>query len=111
MLSSPAFAQAAGGTSGGGAAFIVNFVPLALLFVIFYFLLIRPQQQRAKRHRAMLEAVKKGDMVVTGGGEIGKVTKVEPDELEVEIAPNVRVRVVRSTLADVRAPGGKPAND
>jgi preprotein translocase subunit YajC len=111
MFSSPAFAQATGATSGGGAAFLVNLVPLVLLFVIFYVLLIRPQQKKQKEHAATIAAVKKGDTVVTAGGKIGKVTKVDDDEVEVEIAPNVRVRVVRSTLADVRRPGGKPAND
>ena len=111
MLSSPAFAQAAGAATGGGAAFLINLVPLALLFVIFYLLLIRPQQQRQKKHQATIAAVRKGDTVVTAGGKIGKVTKVEPDEVEVEIAQGVRVRVVKSTLAEVRTPGGKPAND
>ena len=111
MFSSPAFAQAAGATPGGGAAFLVNLVPLALLFVIFYVLLIRPQQKRQKEHAAQVAAVKRGDMVVTAGGTIGKVTKVDDAEVEVEIAPNVRVRVVKTTLTDVRGPGGKSAND
>ena len=111
MFSSPAYAQAAGAATGGGAAFLVNLVPLALLFVIFYVLLIRPQQQRQKQHQAVIAAVKKGDTVVTAGGKIGKVTKVDADEVEVEIAPNVRVRIVKSTLAEVRGSGAKPAND
>jgi len=75
-------------------------------------LLIRPQQKKMKDHRALIEAVKKGDTVVTAGGVVGKVTKVEDTELEVEIAANVRIRVVKSTLSDVRVPGAaKPAND
>jgi preprotein translocase subunit YajC len=111
MFSSPAYAQAAGAATGGGMAFLVNLVPLALLFVIFYLLLIRPQQQRQKQHAATIAAVKKGDTVVTAGGKIGKITKVDNDEVEVEIAPNVRVRVVKATIAEVRSPGGKPAND
>jgi len=87
-------------------------VPLLLIFVIFYLLLIRPQQKKMKDHRALIDAVKKGDTVVTAGGVVGKVTKVEDTELEVEIAANVRIRVVKSTLSDVRVPGAaKPAND
>lgn len=114
MLESPAFAQAAGGAaaSGGAAGFFIQMMPLLLIFVIFYFLLIRPQQKRMKQHRALIDAVKKGDSVITGGGLVGKVTRVEDVEVEVEIAPNVRVRVVKGTLTDVRAAGaGKPAND
>ncbi len=111
MFSSPAFAQAAGGAapSAGGAGFLIQMAPLLLIFVVFYFLLIRPQQKRAKEHRALLDAVKKGDQVVTAGGVLGKVTKVEEGEVEVEIAANVRIRVIKATLSDVRT--AKPAND
>lgn len=116
MFSSPAFAQttaapAAGGAPGGGAGFLLQMAPLLLIFVIFYFLLIRPQQTRAKAHQAMIGAVKKNDTVVTGGGLIGKVTRVDDAELEVEIASGVRVKVLKGTLAEVRAFGTKPAND
>ena len=113
MFATPAFAQATGGApAGAGAAAFVQFLPLVLIFVIFYFLLIRPQQKRMKDHRALIEAVKKGDVVVTGGGLIGKVTRVDDAEVEVEIATGVKVRAVRSTLTDVRAPASaKPAND
>lgn len=84
--------------------FIMQMVPLVLLFAIFYFLLIRPQQQRAKQHQQMIDAVKRGDTVVTGGGLVGKVTKVKDDgEVMVELADGVQFRVVKSTLADVRA--------
>lgn len=111
MLESPAFAQAAGAASAG-PGFILQMVPLLLIFVVFYFLLIRPQQKRMKEHRALIDAVKKNDMVVTAGGMIGKVTKVEDAEVEIEVSPNVRVRVVKATLSDVRSAGGsKPAND
>jgi preprotein translocase subunit YajC len=110
MFASPAFAQASSGAPAGGAAFFMQIAPLLLIFVIFYFLLIRPQQKKMKEHRALIDAVKRGDTVVTGGGLIGKVTRAEDNEVEVEIAPNVRVKVVKSTLADVRG-GGKPAND
>ncbi len=85
--------------------------PLLLIFVIFYFLLIRPQQKRAKEHAAKIDAVAKNDEVVTGGGLMGKVTKVADDHVEMEIAPNVRVRAVKTTLADVRSRTSKPAND
>ncbi len=90
---------------------IAQFVPLILIFAIMYFLLIRPQQQKVQDHQAMVGAVRRGDQVVTQGGLIGKVTKVKEDnELEVEIADGVKVRVVQSTLADVRSKT-EPAND
>jgi preprotein translocase subunit YajC len=115
MFSSPAFAQAAGQAAPAGDAmsFFVQLAPLLLIFVIFYFLLIRPQQRRMKQHKAMIDATKKGDTVVTGGGLVGKVMKVDDaqGEVEVEIAPNVKVRVVHSTLSDVRGVGTKAAND
>ena len=90
---------------------IAQFVPLILIFAIMYFLLIRPQQKKVKEHQAMVSAVRRGDQVVTQGGLIGKVTKVKEDnELEVEVADGVKVRVVQSTLADVRSKT-EPAND
>jgi preprotein translocase subunit YajC len=102
MFISPAFAQA----PGGGSDIFVQLVPIILMFVIFYFLLLRPQQQRLKQHREMVNNVRRGDTVVLGGGMIGKVTKVKDDvEVEVEIADNTRVRVIKSTLAEVRAKG------
>ena len=109
MFISPAFAQTAGGESSG-ASMLVQMAPLVLIFVVFYFLLIRPQQKKMKEHRALINAVKKGDTVVTGGGLIGKVTRADEAEVEIEIAPNVKVKVVKSTLADVRGVS-KPAND
>jgi preprotein translocase subunit YajC len=99
MFISPAYAQAAGSDpmSTFGA-----FVPLILIFVVFYFLLIRPQQKKMKDHKAMLDAVRRGDRVVTNGGILGLVTKVVDDrELQVEIAENVRVRVMRDMVASV----------
>jgi preprotein translocase subunit YajC len=86
----------------GGA--IAQFIPLILIFAIMYFLLIRPQQKKLKAHRAMVEAVRRGDEVVTQGGLIGKVSKVkDDDEIEVEVAQGVKVRVVKSTVAQVRS--------
>ena len=96
MFVTPAYAQAAGGA--GGAAGLASFLPLVLIFVIMYFLMIRPQQKRMKEHRAMVEALKKGDEVVTQGGLVGKITAVRDGELEVEIAAGVKVRVIRSTV-------------
>ncbi|MEQ1538087.1 MAG: preprotein translocase subunit YajC [Sphingorhabdus sp.] len=106
------FSAATGAATGaGGAAFFMQIVPLLLIFVVFYFLLIRPQQKRAKEHEAKLNAVQKNDEVVTGGGLMGKVTKIADDHVEVEIAPNVRVKALKSTLADVKSRNTKPAND
>ena len=86
--------------------FLTSLIPLILLFGIFYFLIIRPQQQRMKARQAMVAAVKRGDTVVTAGGLIGKVSKVKDDgELLVEIADNVQVRVLKSTLTEVRSKG------
>lgn len=86
-------------------------MPLFLVFIVFYFLMIRPQQRRMKALQASVASVQKGDTVVTAGGLIGKVTRVEEAQVEVEIAPNTRVRVVKATLAEVTAAGSKPAND
>ena len=97
MFATPAFAQAA----GGGSAF-ASFVPLILIFAIMYFLLIRPQQKKMKEHAAMVAALRRGDQVVTQGGPIAKVSKVKDEnELEVELADGVKVRVVRNTIAQV----------
>ncbi len=97
MFATPAYAQAA----GAGSAF-TSFVPLILIFAIMYFLLIRPQQKKMKDHRAMVEALRRGDTVLTQGGIIGKVVKVKEDgEVEVEIAEGVKVRVLKSTIAQV----------
>ena len=100
MFVSPAYAQAAAGGASPTAAF-AQFIPLILIFAIMYFLMIRPQQKRVKQHREMVAALKKGDQVVTQGGIIGKVASVRDEELEVEIATGVRVRVVRGTVSQV----------
>ncbi len=101
MLFSPAYAQAAGGAPAGFD--LISLLPLVLIFVVFYFLLIRPQQKKVKTHREMIGAVKRGDKVLTGGGIIGTVVKVEEgdDVLLVEIAKDIRVRVARGTISDV----------
>jgi preprotein translocase subunit YajC len=105
-------ATSAAPASGNMEAFIANnVVPLLLIFVVFYMFLIRPQQKRAKEHEAKINAVQKNDDVVTAGGLMGKVTKVADDYVEVEIAPNVRVKAVKSTIANVQPRGAKAAND
>ena len=103
--------QTTTGQAGGAMGAFVSFFPFIAIFVIFYFLMIRPQTRRMKQHQAMLAAVKKNDIVVTNGGLVGKVTKVDENEVEVEIASGVRVKVVKSMLSDVRPFGTKPAND
>ena len=107
----PAFAQGAT-SAAGGADIALQVVPFVLIFVIMYFLILRPQQRRVKEHQNMVKNVRRDDTIVTTGGIVGRVTKVadEASEIEVEIAPNVRVRALRSTLTDVRVTG-KPAND
>lgn len=113
MFATPAYAQAAGAAqSGSTTGAIVSLLPLVLIFVVFYFLMIRPQQKRMKALQDAVGAVKKGDTVVTAGGLIGKVTKVDETEVEIELGTNVKVRAIKATLAEVRPLGGaKPAND
>ncbi len=110
MFVTPAFAQAA--TGGGEAGFLFSLMPFLLIFVIMYFLVIRPQQKRVKAHRDMIGSLRRGDTVVTTGGIIGKVTKVVDDnEIEVQIADNVKVRVARGMVSDVRAKGEPVSGD
>jgi preprotein translocase subunit YajC len=100
MFVTPAFAQTAG-AAGAGSAF-ASFMPLVLIFVIMYFLLIRPQQKKMKELKAMIEALRRGDQVLTQGGIVGKVTKVNDDNmLDVEIATGVVVKVMKSTIVSV----------
>jgi preprotein translocase subunit YajC len=104
MFVTPAYAQAA---APGAFDYLGGMLPILLIIPIFYFLIIRPQQRRTKEHQQMLTAISRGDTIVTGGGLIGKVIRVKDDnELEVELAENLRVKVVRSMVADVRS---KPA--
>ena len=104
-------ATAAPAATGTGSDLFMQMAPLLLVFVIFYVLMIRPQQTRMKKHQAAIAAVKKGDEVITGGGLRGRVTKVSDDEVEVELAPNMKVRAVKSTLSQVVLRDSKPAND
>jgi preprotein translocase subunit YajC len=99
MLITPAYAQTVGGEQFG------FFIPLLLLFVIMYFLIIRPQQKRVKEHKEMVSNVRRGDSVVTGGGIVGKAVKIGEEDLEVEIAQGVRIKVLKNTLSDVQSKG------
>jgi preprotein translocase subunit YajC len=109
MFISQALAQEAGGAAGPGA--LGAFLPIILIFVVFYFLLIRPQQKKMKQHKEMLAAIRRGDRIVTGGGIVGTVSKVIDDnEIQVEIAEGVRVRVHRGLISTVLAKS-QPAGD
>ncbi len=112
MFITNAYAQAAGAAADPAGGMLMQFVPLFAIVIVFYFLLIRPQQQARKRHLEMITALKRGDVVVTAGGLIGKVKSVADDEVRIELSPNVEVRVVRATIAEVRSKTDPaPAND
>lgn len=111
MLISPAHAQAAGGAAAAANP-LLQLAPFVLVFFFFYFLIIRPQNQARKKHMEMIANVKRGDVVVTSGGMVGKISKVlEGDEVMVELADNVVVKIVKSTLSDVRTKPTPAAND
>ena len=112
MFISEAYAQAAGAAADPGASMIVQLVPLVLILGVFYFLLIRPQQKRLKQHQEMIAALKRGDVVVTSGGLIGKVRSLDELEVRLELAPNIEVRVQRGAITEVRSKSDPaPAND
>lgn len=101
MFITPAYAETA---AGGSADLLVTVFPFVIVFAIIYFLIIRPQQQRAKEHKAMVDNVRRGDEVVTAGGIVGKVTKVaEGEDLQVEIADGVKVKILKGTISNVRS--------
>ncbi|MEL6540968.1 MAG: preprotein translocase subunit YajC [Pseudomonadota bacterium] len=89
----------------------LTFMPIIGMVVIFYFLLLRPQMKQQKEHREKIASVKKGDQVVTAGGLVGKVAKVDDNYVEIDIAKDVRVKAVKQTIGDIIPPGGTPAND
>jgi preprotein translocase subunit YajC len=95
VIISPAFAQ---GAPGGDAGGLMSFLPIILMFVLLYFLMIRPQMKRAKEQKAMIEALQKGDEVVTAGGIVGRITKISDQYVTVEVAPNMEVVVQRSAV-------------
>ncbi len=110
MFISPAYAQGFG-FGGGDGNMLMSLLPFILIFVIMYFLILRPQQKRQKQHQEMIKNVRRGDTVITSGGLIGKVTKlVDDDQVEVEVAEGVRVRQLRSMMAEVRTKG-EPVKD
>jgi preprotein translocase subunit YajC len=103
FLVTPAYAQAA---TPGGADLVMQLAPFGIILVIMYFLILRPQQKRAKQQQELVKNVRRGDIIITTGGLIGKVTKsVDDAEVEVEIAPNVKVRLLRQMISDVRVKG------
>ena len=116
MFISTAFAQGSigslfGGAGGDSGNMLMSLLPFILIFVIMYFLILRPQQKRVKSHAEMVKNVRRGDTVITNGGLIGKVTKViDDDQIEVEIADDVRIRQLRQMISDVRAKG-EPVKD
>jgi preprotein translocase subunit YajC len=111
VLITEAFAQTASAAPAGVPDTIIQLVPIVAMIAIVYFVLWRPQQRRAKEQREMVQAARRGDVVVTTGGIIGKVSKsVDDNEVELEIAPNVKVRLARTGIAEVRA-RGEPIKD
>jgi preprotein translocase subunit YajC len=107
MFVTPAFAQ----TGAGGAPDIfISILPFVLIFVVMYFLIIRPQRTQMKKRGEMLAAIRRGDTVVTGGGLVGKVTKVDENEVEVDLGGGTKVTALRGTIADVRVKGEPVAN-
>jgi len=108
MFITPAFAQGSlfGGGAGGDGGMLMSLLPFVLIFIIMYFLILRPQQKRVKQHQEMVKNVRRGDTVITNGGLVGKVTKViDDDQIEIEIADDVRIRQMRQMVAEVRAKG------
>jgi preprotein translocase subunit YajC len=111
MTNSTILMQQTGAAPNGTTQLLLGIAPWLLIFVVFYMLMIRPQQRRVKEHQAAINAVKKGDEVITAGGIRGRVIKVTDEDAEVEIATGVRVRVIKSTLSQVLSKNTKPAND
>ena len=101
---------AAAGAADAPPAWI-SFLPIVGMIAIFWFLIIAPQMKKQKEHQAKIAAVKKGDQVVTAGGLVGKVVKVDDTYVELDLGPNVRVKAIKATLGDIIPPAGKPAND
>jgi preprotein translocase subunit YajC len=111
LFITPAFAQAAGAQTAGASDILMQVAPFALILIIMYFLIMRPQQRRAKAHAEMIKNIRRGDTIVLTGGLIGKVARVVDDgEVEMEIAPNVKVRAARQMISEVRAKG-EPVKD
>jgi len=103
MFTSPAFAQAAAAAPTDGGSLFMSMLPVLLIFVVFYVLVLRPQNKRLQEHRTMIDGLQRGDKVVTGGGLVATVRKVEGDEITLELSPGVEVQAVRSTIMTLRA--------
>ena len=110
MFTTEAFAQAGGAAATGTSGMLLQFAPIIVIFVIMYFLILRPQQQKQRDHRDLVANLRRGDTVVTAGGLIGKIAKVDDADVTVELAEGIRVKVVRSTIAEVRT-RGEPVKD
>jgi preprotein translocase subunit YajC len=112
MFISTAFAQGSlFGGAGGDGGMLMSLLPFVLIFVIMYFLILRPQQKRVKMHAEMVKNMRRGDTVITTGGLVGKITKViDEDQVEIEIADEVRIRQMRAMISEVRAKG-EPVKD
>ena len=111
-MSSSTLTLLAAASAGGSPPAWIQFLPLVAMGLIFWFLIIRPQMRRQKEHRIKIAAIKKGDQVLTGGGLVGKVTKVDDDYADIEIANGVKVKALKATISDViLPPGATPAND
>jgi preprotein translocase subunit YajC len=104
-------AAAAGAGAAAAPPAWINFLPIIGMVLIFWFLILRPQMKRQKEHQQKVAAMKKGDSVVTAGGLVGKVLKVDDTYVELELGTNVRVKAIKATIGDIIPPGGKPAND
>lgn len=105
------FLAAAGAGAAGAPPAWISFLPIVGMIAIFWFLIIRPQMKRQKEHQVKVAAMKKGDQVVTAGGLVGKVIKVDDIYVELELGTNVRVKAIKATIGDIIPPGGTPAND
>ena len=112
LFISPAWAQAPASPEGASSAMFAQLIPFALIFLVFYFLLLRPQQKKFNEHKQMLDNLRRGDRIVTGGGIIGTIIKLDgPEHLVVEIADGVKVKVMRTTIQSVAAKGEPVATD
>ena len=110
-MSSPTLLLLAAAADAGAPPTWLTWLPIVAMFAVFWFLILRPQMKRQKEHQAKLSQIKKGDQVLTGGGLLGKVTKVDDHYVDLDLGQNVKVKALKSTIADVIPPGGVAAND
>ncbi len=111
-MNSPSLLTLASSAANAGAPPTwITWLPIVAMFAVFWFLILRPQMKRQKEHQAKLSQIKKGDQVLTGGGLLGKVIKVDEHYVDLELGANIKVKALKSTIADVIPPGGVAAND